>query len=268
MSGLLLGKLNSWANFEKCVLEIIILALEMLNKSSSLPLIEDAQKGDSLNRRLDICIRRAILEWEKINETDIATSPKLNLKKQPDLENEQVFEDYEIKKPDFQWEFRDRLGKKDNLNSIFKNYEIECKRLGKKDISGRSFVAEYVNKGILRFTTSTHRYGQFTSSGAMIGYVQDMELQDILNEVNSFAVSASLPEILLSPEGWKVETSILEHRLDRLDVQPTQFDLRHLWLDMRNNYENNASPPVKKQTAKNRSRQVKKTESSKTIQSN
>jgi len=234
----LIGNRNSWADLEKCVLEVFILALEMLASKATLPVDEDSvQSRDTLNRRLNICLRSAILKWEDIYDIEILTTPRLNLGKQPDLDDEEKVNDYERTKPDFQWEFRDRLGKGSSLNLIFKNYEIECKRLGTDLTSGRNFAREYVSKGIVRFTINTHRYGQYASSGLMIGYIQDTELLIVLNEVNSVAMSTLLPILLLSSEGWKPKVSRLAHRLNRPDVEPTPFDLRHLWVDLRHHYK-------------------------------
>jgi len=75
----------------------------------------------------------------------------------------------------------------------------------------------------------------------MIGYIQDTELLTILNEVNSISMSTSLPELLLSPKGWKSDVSKLDHRLDRLNFEPTPFDLRHLWVDLRHHYEHQST---------------------------
>ena len=264
MSRPLIGNRNSWADFEKCVLEVFILALQMLRNKSALPADEDSvQSRDSLNRRLDICLREAILEWERINDTDILTTPKSNLGKQPDLDNEEIVNDYERTKPDFQWEFRDRLGNASSLNSIFRNYEIECKRLGLNSSSGRSFCKEYVSKGIIRFITYTHCYGRFTSSGLMIGYIQDNDLQSILDEVNNTAQSTALPELLLSPDSWKTDVSRLDHRLDRLDVGPTPFDLRHLWVDLRHHYQEKPTN-LDKKVAVRKKRAPRKSKSSTT----
>ena len=120
MSRPLIGYRNSWADFEKCILEVFILALEMLCNKNTLPIDEDSVKScDSLNRRLNICLREAIREWEKINNIDIVATPKSNLGKQPDLENEEVVKDYERTKPDFQWEFQNRLADENNHNNSF-----------------------------------------------------------------------------------------------------------------------------------------------------
>ena len=196
----LIGYRNLWADFEKCILEVFVLALQKLRDKTTLPTDEDSvQSIDSLNRRLNICLRDAIREWETINGIDIVATPKPNLPKQPDLENEELINDYERTKPDFQWEFIDRLGNPNKHNSVYKNYEIECKRLGKDFSAKRKLNEKYVSEGILRFTTNSHCYGQFTSSGLMIGYVQNTDLQTILNEVSNFTLSTSLASPLLSP---------------------------------------------------------------------
>jgi hypothetical protein len=243
-----LSSRNSWGNFEKCILEVFILALKRLrDNENNLPIYEDDVQGDnSLNRQLNICLRHAIKEWEHINGADIPTVPNPNVTKQPDLDNENLISAFERAKPDFQWGFRDRLAAQNSLNSDFKNYDIECKRLGVTSNS-RNLFKEYISKGVVRFTIDTHRYGQFTSSGLMIGYIQDTEFQRILAQVNGVARSTSLPEILLSTEGWKEDVSRLEHRLDRVDVEPTPFDLRHLWVNLRHHYpQQNTSTPKNK----------------------
>ncbi|MBD2316443.1 hypothetical protein [Phormidium tenue] len=254
MSRPLISKKNSWNNFEKCVLEVFNIALMMLHEKPTLPIEEDSVKSvDTLNRQLDCCLPHAIMKWEKINNAEIPTTPKPNLRQQPDLNNDQVINDYERTKPDFQWELRDRSGSSDNLNSIFINYAIECKRLGKDLSSQRNLNKEYVYKGILRFTTNTHRYGQSTSSGLMIGYVQNTDLQIILNEVSNFTLSTSLPEPLLSSKGWEKGVSRLDHKLDRPDIEPTLFELRHLWIDLRHHYQQPSSSSIKKASTRKKS---------------
>lgn len=243
----LIGYRNLWADFEKCILEVFVLALQKLRDKTTLPTDEDSvQSIDSLNRRLNICLRDAIREWETINGIDIVATPKPNLPKQPDLENEELINDYERTKPDFQWEFIDRLGNPNKHNSVYKNYEIECKRLGKDFSAKRKLNEKYVSEGILRFTTNSHCYGQFTSSGLMIGYVQNTDLQTILNEVSNFTLSTSLASPLLSPKGWKKDVSRLDHKLNRPDIEPTPFELRHLWVDLRHHYQQPSNSREKK----------------------
>lgn len=239
MSRPLISHGKTWAKFEKCILETFSLALKILHTKSSLPFEEDKAGRDSLNRRLEISFRRVIKEWEDLHDEDYPypLSLKRNNSKQPDLDNEEVVNEFESKIPDFQLEFKDRLGRGKSLNEYFKNYDIECKRLGIKMTSGRSLSKEYVVRGVIRFIKNTHCYGQYTSSGMMIGYVQGTDMQTILDEINDNTSSFALSTLVLSPEGWTPEISRLDQRIDRSEVQPTPFDLRHIWVDLRHQYD-------------------------------
>lgn len=237
MSKVSIANGNSWARFEQSVLEIFTIALEMLHAEASLPVLEDDQTGDSLNRRLSILIHHAMQKWEEMNDDEIATYPTHNAPQRPDLDLEkaQVVNEFEQKKPDFQWGWRDPVVKGTSRNGAFKIYHIECKRLG-RELNSTRLNREYVGKGIKRFTSKTHCYGQHTYSGAMIGYVQNTDLQILLDEVNRHATTASLPQIVLTPGVWQPIVSRLEHQLSRPAVLPTPFDLRHLWIDLRHHY--------------------------------
>ncbi|MDQ2949101.1 MAG: hypothetical protein M3Y27_24710, partial [Acidobacteriota bacterium] len=69
------------------------------------------------------------------------------------------------------------------------------------------------------------------SSGAMVGYWQSMELQQVLNEVNEEATKNALPPIVLTgeplPDGHRSE-----HTFNR-PLPGSPFRLRHLWIDLR-----------------------------------
>jgi hypothetical protein len=80
----------------------------------------------------------------------------------------------------------------------------------------------------------------------MIGYVQNTDLPTILNEVSNCTLSASLVAPLLSPKGWEKYVSRLDHKLDRPDIEPTPFELRHLWVDLRHHYQQPSNSPTKK----------------------
>jgi hypothetical protein len=228
-----LSNIKTWSNFEKCALEVLELSLKMLRDKPTLPEAEDLPDGDNLNRQLCVCIHEVVRKWELEREEELPFP--LNLKrdqtKQPDFENIKEFQDFERTKPDFQWGFTDRLGRDATNNSYFKNYDIECKRLGDK-----KFPKEYIVNGVMRFIKKSHCYGQFTSSGIMIGYVQNLDFEAILNKVNKVASSNSLPKLLPASESWNEDITRLDHRLDRLDIEPTPFDLRHLWVDLRHHY--------------------------------
>jgi hypothetical protein len=96
----------------------------------------------------------------------------------------------------------------------------------------------------MRFVSDGHRYGQHTQSGAMIGYLEDMTCEEILQDVNTAVeqVEQTLsPQTKVSPllppqSGWQDKaTSRLTHQLER-SFPKSPFILRHFWLDLRRCY--------------------------------
>ena len=145
----------------------------------------------------------------------------------------------ERKIPDFKWGFVDHASFDDPASDHKgeQDFDIECKRLGKKIASG-ALTQKYVQNGILRFLTDVHRYGEDQSSGAMIGYVENMELDDILNEVNETieSQSVSIPTLSQPAEGWQeTATSHLDHEFERTFPE-SPFHLYHFWIDLRDCY--------------------------------
>jgi hypothetical protein len=124
-------------------------------------------------------------------------------------------------------------GADDPLSGVW-TFVIECKRLGDSGRSDWVLNQNYVNHGIIRFIAVEHGYARNDGAGAMVGYVQNMDLPDILAEVNTAASSAGIPDLLLSGVGWKPDsTSLLDHILTRSEgVSP--FHLAHFWVDLRN----------------------------------
>jgi hypothetical protein len=55
----------------------------------------------------------------------------------------------------------------------------------------------YVHHGINRFRDAVWAYARRFPSGAMVGYWQNMEGEDVLNEVNAESRNNSLPDLIL-----------------------------------------------------------------------
>ncbi|GAI94909.1 unnamed protein product [marine sediment metagenome] len=74
--------------------------------------------------------------------------------------------------------------------------------------------------------------------GAMIGYVQNMEFDTITNEVNQYIKQIKehkIPSIKFPENGFSQEkTVITTQQLERTGVLPSKFNLRHVWVDLRN----------------------------------
>jgi hypothetical protein len=214
-----------WWNHECRVLRVFECALNLFRDEEGLDIREDG-----MNRKLYFCIKRANATLNKHGEgVEFPVTYEAN--NQPDADDEQRSR-REDKRPDFQWGITDQSEEDPLLQDKF--FVIECKRLGEPLRNDWVFNKNYVEKGMLRFVQGEHGYGKSAPSGAMIGYIRSMTSDDILNEVNAHATSACLHLIVLSGNGWVDEgVSRLEQQLDRPEVPPTPFSLRHLWVDLR-----------------------------------
>lgn len=115
-------------------------------------------------------------------------------------------------------------------------FHVECKRLGKRE---RNWVLNrnYVLHGIYRFDSRKHGYGKRAMSGLMIGYIINMEPDEIVKEINSYQ-SKSLPNndslvIATNANG----TFEARQNFQRKSVLPSDFRLLHIWVDLRRTME-------------------------------
>lgn len=222
-----LSEIDSWANFETRILKVLVLALEIL-RNSERDLTEENE--DKLNYKFYFCMLEAVRRLG--GEDSGINSPPVYECINPPLEEEELLDVSRKKRPDFQWGYIDH-SERDPRKSA-KHYYVECKRLGTPIRSDWVFNQNYVLHGVLRFVKPEWKYGRASSSGTMIGYIQSMKLEDILAEVNAHAGQKKLPGIALSEEGWKENgVSRLEQTLERPQVSPGRFQLRHMWLDVR-----------------------------------
>tara|TARA_B100000959_G_C14991455_1_gene628091 strand:+ start:2638 stop:3237 length:600 start_codon:yes stop_codon:yes gene_type:complete len=139
------------------------------------------------------------------------------------------------KKPDFSCPFRNDSAQ--NFEEAWLDYHIECKRLGKPSSPSWILNRNYVENGIVRFLDPQHRYGKGAKSGAMIGYVQNMDTESILKEINETIQGSTKYKISLitfSGNGFD-EKGITKtsQKFSRKHVLPSLFHLRHIWVDLR-----------------------------------
>lgn len=219
-SGPLLGSLHLWAERETMCLKTLERALVLLQLIKHLPETEV-----ELNRQLYGFLLTA--NRELYPENDIP--PTMECNNQPDLDDE-VRTARELKRPDFQWIFVDRYESDPHRSS--KQFVVECKRLGNPPRASWVLNLNYANNGIARFRDPKWAYAQRFPSGAMVGYWQSMEANDVLTEVNDESHKHSLPDLILQG-AWNLGAlSVLEHTFTRqFEVSP--FRLRHLWIDLR-----------------------------------
>ena len=205
---------------------MIVSALEIL-RNRKLDLTKEIE--DKLNYELYFCMLEAVRRLGG-EDSGINSPPVYESWNQP-LEEEELLDVARKKRPDFQWGYINHS--EPNPRKSAKHYYIECKRLGTPIRSDWIFNQNYVLHGVLRFVKPECKYGRASSSGTMIGYIQSMEEEDILAEVNEEAFNSNIAAIKLSPKGWKKKgVSRLEHKFSRSKVLPTHFTLRHFWLDL------------------------------------
>lgn len=189
-----------------------------------------------LNREFYFCLLSAS------RELDEEIAPLYESNNQPDPDDERRSR-RESKRPDFQWVYLDRFERDPNRSS--KQFVVECKRLGSPPRSDWVLNSNYVEHGIIRFINPDWGYAQRFSTGAMIGYWQSMELENILTEVNEATKKRGIPFVVLFQAGLLLDSvSKLGHTLNRpFAISP--FELLHRWVDLRGK----CIPPTKKKSA-------------------
>lgn len=214
-----LQTLGIWAKREAMCLAIIERALQLLRREGDLP-----ESECDLNRRFHF---RLLQSSRELYPSD-PVGPVSECNNQPDPDD-RARAARELKRPDFQWVYLDQY-EPDPVYSQ-KQFAVECKRLGTPSRADWIFNVNYVTNGICRFRDPMWGYGQRFRSGAMVGYWQSMELQQVLKEINEEAVRNALPEIASTgesiPDGHRSE-----HTFDR-PLPGSPFRLRHLWIDLR-----------------------------------
>jgi len=209
-----------WPTFKEHVASLIIEALLLLRQRN------DLVKGEpTLNRLLYYCIQDANLKYH-------LPLPAYDGHNPPDPEDKQKAE-REDNRPDFYWTLMDHVA---NYDKCYRTFVLECKRLDvKSESSNWKYTEQYVIAGILRFFLEEKGYGKGCETGAMAGYVQEMEFDKILSEINShIAVNgSSIPKLATPAMGWQYQgVNQLSHSFQR-SYSPFNFFLEHFWIDMR-----------------------------------
>lgn len=222
-----LSQIPLWENYKRDIFTVIRDALLLLLKEQNLPKIEDSTTQHSLNRHLaKECFKKAAYQNKLPNHV-----PTYN-GENPPFYGDRERHPRENKKPDFYWRIVDPTAAE---ASCERNFILECKRLGQQSSISWPLNRNYVENGIRRFLTSPHEYGKGDDECGMIGFVQSMNFDDILAEVN-LAISTN-PELitpLSAPShGWQDKgISELEHDLQRpFPISP--FHMYHFWVDLR-----------------------------------
>lgn len=209
-----------WAAREAKCLATIALALKKLRDTPDLPASEV-----ELNWHFYFCLLEASRELYPDDEV----APVAEGNNQPDPDD-QARAKRELKRPDFQWAYLDRYEASARHSS--KQFVVECKRLGKALRADWVFNVNYVQHGIIRFKEPEWAYAKRFPAGAMVGYWQSMEPDDVHSEVNDECSKAALPALTLNGSWNSGGISRCAHVLTRsFEISP--FTLHHLWVDLR-----------------------------------
>lgn len=136
------------------------------------------------------------------------------------------------KRPDLSCGYHDDSVPDDAFEEADYLYTVECKRLGIPSSVNWVFNRNYVDHGIARFEHPDWGYAEGAASGLMVGFMQSMEPDDILVEVNRHI--SPFPAISLPATGWLVKgLTVLEPHVFGRRIRLTPFRLNHLWIDLR-----------------------------------
>jgi hypothetical protein len=241
-----ISKLNSWDAHVEKVIEVTIEALLLFHSEEGI---------DKLKQELSI-----VGDWREIENKlntvlyfflckanrDLKRKKKgLNTFPQYEPQNKNNPDDRTIeaikrqfKRPDFTWGYAD-FTPSNNPNADYKGdrtFVIECKRLGSPPSKTTILNNKYASEGIKRFIADEHRYGEDETSSAMVGYIEDMEFEDILTQVNQAIDQKLKIDKLAKITDWQEKsTAHLHHSFER-SFEKSPFTLHHLWIDLRGCY--------------------------------
>src|SRR2546425_279856 len=217
---ILRGRPDRWTEFKQRYIELITEALLLLRAKDNLKKHEP-----TLNRLLYQCIVETNLNL------NLDYLPSTQANNPPQLKDTQKAKS-EDSMPDFSWLLMDPTA---SYADCVRDFVLECKLLGNPTSKDWILTKEYVIDGIRRFFLVEKGYGKGCETGAMAGFIKDMDFDSILNEVNSYILKhePSIPLLAMPTNGWQTQgVSYLAHSFQRTFV-PLDFFLQHFWIDMR-----------------------------------
>jgi hypothetical protein len=217
-----LYELNSWQRHESRVVEVFQEALCELARRDDLP-----EEENPLNRQLLRHVKRANYRLVRSGR-GTRSNVYYEANNQP-IESDEHRAARESKRPDF------KCGMVDADAEVDLFLDIECKRLGSAASRKWVFNQNYTTNGVRRFDDPEWGYGADCSSGVMIGYVQSMDWDQVLDQVNAFGEQEGYASIESEGTSARASSTTLQQRLNRR-TPPSPFALRHLWIDLRDAY--------------------------------
>jgi hypothetical protein len=221
----ILSKAVSWADFQSSVVEVFRTALLRLIARGELPRTEEP-----INL---VLYWEAIAVHHEMARNGSGTLPFVILFDTPNQPSpDDTVRSRRLKKqPDFTCAMTDSQAHDPDRSQVC--YHLECKRLG---AANGSWVlnSNYTHHGIVRFIDNEWQYAKHCESATMIGYIQDQDLQTILDEVNLAISPLALPKLTAPTGGWSSAPlhTPNQGRLSR-SFHARSFQLTHLWVDLR-----------------------------------
>jgi hypothetical protein len=205
--------------------EVFSEALRELSESALI-----SKDEDTLSEILCSILNRVCFNFGKSRNQELQT-PCWETPIQP-VTNDELKGGKIKKRPDFTCRLLNPWADSHEKHEI--SLHIECKLLGYPTSATWILNENYVKNGTKRFDSEIHEYGKRAGTGLMIGYIVNMTPEEIESEVNTYQ-KKHLPEymgIKFSPEST---TLLRAHQyISRKNVTPAQFELIHLWGDLRN----------------------------------
>ena len=208
-----LSSIDLWSDHERICKELLWEALATLDDK---PVDADETV---LNRHLYRAIIRVSYRAAQSGEHIPPVVPE---GRNPPAASDQERIEREFKIPDFYWAYIDPLA--DDPNDASKQFVVECKRLTNPIAR---YTREYVKSGIARFINVGHGYGKGMKSGAMVGYLQEVLLDETLSKVNSVTNGNSITALTVSNRNGEVGAEFQHDVVRTIPTSP--FHLTHLW---------------------------------------
>jgi len=217
-----------WNIFKQEYLELFTISLLELADMESVTGDEDA-----ISERLIIILRRVCFKLNQSRKNGEIRVPIWEAPIQPTAEDE-IKGGKRRKRPDFTCYYFNAHANSSEHQEV--SLHIECKRLGSPTSPSWNLNENYVSNGIKRFDCVIFNYGKGAPTGIMIGYIINMAPEDIRADVNAYQKKI-LPEYP-GIEFDSNEKSILKahQEIQRRSVLPLEFELFHLWTDLRVKY--------------------------------
>ncbi len=214
---------NLWKRHETLYVHVFSIALAQL-AIKACPLDDE----DKISEQLCPFLSAVCFNESKKRNCEIRT-PDWEKPIQPVVDNE--LKDGKVKRPDFTCKCYNPFASCTEEHEVA--LHVECKLLGNPTSKSWILNENYATKGIKRFDCPTHEYGKRASSGMMIGYIINMEPEQIVDEVNKyqqkqFPHNPAFTFQFNNPPVFKENQN-----LNRQYIKPTRFQLIHLWVDLR-----------------------------------